>query len=141
MAINAIQELLRGGSPAEVAAEALQARRADPDYSLTPEDETLLSRWVLQCGAASDALVALLAAAVAATPWVSQFGASAQFGVGEASDPYVRACRAECMLAALVLHVDGGDVNFIDEDRIEVLRDAPPRDVVEAVREAAGAAT
>ena len=91
----------------------------------------------MQCGAASDALVALLSAVVDANSWITQFGATAQFGVGEPSDPYVRACRAECMLAALVLHVEGAAVDFVDDDRLEVLRDAPTAAAVEAVRAAA----
>jgi len=65
----------------------------------------------------------------------------ADFGVGKDSDPYVRACRAECMLAALILHVERGDVNFVDDDRIEVLRDAPDAQAVEAVRAAANSFT
>ena len=141
MVINAIQDMLSGQNAGAVAANALQARRADPDYTLTADEEALLTRWVAQCAAASDALEALLVAAVAATPWVSQFGATASFGVGEATDPYVRASRAECMLASLILHVDGGDVNFIEEDRLEVLQDAPPREAIEAVRAAAATAT
>lgn len=87
---------------------------------------------------ARGALQALLESAVSSTPWVSEFGMSADFGVGEAKDPYVRACRAECMLAALVLHVEQGSVNFVDEDRVEVLRDAPDAATVEAVRAATG---
>ena len=122
-----------------MAASALEARRADPDYTLTPEEEALLTRWVVQCGDAGDSLVALLNAAVEATPWIGQFKMTASFGVGEASDPYVRASRAECMLAALILHVDGGEVSFIEEDRLEVLRDAAPADAVDAVRVACAA--
>ena len=136
MVINALQDLVKGGSASDVASTALEARRADPDYTLTADEEALLTRWVLQCGAASDALVALLSAVVDANSWITQFGATAQFGVGEPSDPYVRACRAECMLAALILHHDGGEVNFIDEDRLEVLA-AAPAEAVEAVRAAA----
>ena len=136
--INAIQDLLRGDvSPSDVAASALEARRADPDYSLTDDEEARLRRWVLQSGAAAAELVAALDAAVEATPWVSKFGATASFGVGDVSDPYVRACRAECMLALLIFYVDKSDVAFVDEDRLEVLRDAPPEDAVEAVRAAA----
>ena len=142
MVINAIQDLLGSGdaSAAEVANGALKARQADPDYSLTAEDESMLTRYVLQAGGAMDEIVALLEAAVAATPWVSQFKMSPSYGVGEVSDPYVRACRAECMLAVIVLHVDGHEVDFIDEERIEVLRDAAPAETMEAVRKAAKAA-
>ena len=140
MVINAVQELLRGGAPDDVANSALEARNADPDYALTSDEEARLRRLVTQCGAASDELIALLDATVAATPWVGKFGASASFGVGDAADPYVRACRAECMLALLILHVDGGDVAFIDEERLEVLRDAPPGEALDAVRQAAASA-
>ena len=136
MVINAVQELLGGVEPSEAATSAIDARRADPDYSLTSEEEALLTRWVTQCGAAGDDLTALLGAAVDATPWITRFGATAQFGVGDASDPYVRACRAECMLAVLILHVDGGEVSFIDEDRLEVLQEAPPAEAIAAVRAA-----
>jgi hypothetical protein len=142
MVINAIQELLGTGdaSAAEVASSALKARQADPDYSLTAEDEAMLTRCVLQVGGAAEEIVALLEAAVAATPWVAQFKMTPSYGVGKVSDPYVRACRAECMLAAIVLHVDGREVDFIDEERIEVLRDAAPAENIEAVRKAAKAA-
>ena len=44
------------------------------------------------------------------------------------------------MLAAIVLHVDGREVDFTDEERIEVLRDAAPAENIEAVRKAAKAA-
>jgi len=41
------------------------------------------------------------------------------------------------MLAAFILHVERGSVSFVDEDRIEVLRDAPDASAVDAVRAAA----
>ena len=67
----------------------------------------------------------LLTDAVAAAGWVTDFGAEIDFGIGDLSNPYVRLTRAECMLAALVLHVEGRAVDFIDADRVEVLKDAP----------------
>ena len=97
----------------------------------------LLTERVQRVGAARDALQTLLESAVLSTPWVSKFGMAADFGVGADGDPYVRACRAECMLAAFILHVERGSVSFVDEDRIEVLRDAPDASAVEAVRAAA----
>ena len=42
-------------------------------------------------------------------------GAASTFGVGAAADPLARLCRAECMLAALIL-ARGGAVDFIDAD-------------------------
>ena len=56
--------------------------------------------------------------------------------MGAASDPYAKLCRAECMLALLILHVEGGAVDFVDEDRLEVLRDAPPKDAIDGLRAA-----
>ena len=120
-----------------MAASAIAARQADPDYALSAEDESLLTQRVLQVDRASDEITALLEATVAATPWIAQFKMTSSYGVGELSDPYVRACRAECMLAVVVIHVDGGEVDFIDEDRIEVLRDAAPAENVESLRKAA----
>ena len=134
--INAVQELLSGGAPDKVAASAIEARAADPDYELTTDEEALLRRWVTQCGTASNELTALLEATVEATPWIAKFKMTPQYGVGDPKDPYVRSCRAECMLAALILHVDGGEVSFIDEDRLEVLKDAPPSASIDAVRAA-----
>ena len=58
------------------------------------------------------------------------------FGVGAASDPYVRLCRAECMLALIMLHVEETDVRFVDEERLEVLRDAAPAAMVEELKSA-----
>jgi hypothetical protein len=135
--INAIQEMLRESRPdANAFAErALAARSADPDYVLADEEATLLRTRIAGVAAASDALVALLHAAVEATPWVTKFGAAKDFGVGELSDPYVRLCRAECMLAALVWICEGGGVSFIEGDRMEVLQ-AAPADAVEAVKKA-----
>ena len=136
MMINAIQDLLADASTAsagDVVAAALRARAADTDYTLTAEEEDLIERRVTQVSAANKPLVAMLEAAVAANPWVSQFGATASFGVGDVSDPYVRICRAECMLAALLLHVEGAAVEFLEEDRLEVLQDAPSAEMVEAV--------
>lgn len=116
-----------------VVALVAQAREADPDYALTAEESAMLTRRVMQANGASGELVALLEAAVEGTPWVGKFGATASLGVGEATDPYVRMSRAECMLAALVLHVDGGEVNFVDEERVEVIRDGPSPEAVQAV--------
>ena len=137
MAINAVQELLRGDDAAAVAERAVAARAADPDYALAADEEALLRQRVARVAASQAALLALLEAAVAATPWVAKFGASKDFGIGPEADPYVRACRAECMLAALVLHVEGAAVDFVDDDRLEVLRDAPS-EAVAALRKAAG---
>ena len=78
----------------------------------------------------------LLEQVVADTPWIEQFGMGAEYGVGELSNPYVRACRAECMLAVLMLHLEHAPVEFIDADRLEVLRDAPSEASVQAVRTA-----
>jgi len=138
--INAIQELLTndGRASADAVAEAaLHARRADPDYTLTAAEEQLLTSRVLRVGAARGALLTLLEAAVAATPWVTKYAAEASFGLGSLADPYVAACRAECMLGALVLHAEGGTVAFLDEERLEVLRGAAPPAAISAVRAAA----
>ena len=97
----------------------------------------LLKQRVLRVDAAQDALYTLLELAVAATPWVTRFGAEAQFGIGKPSDPYVRLCRAECMLALVILHVEQRAVDFLEEERLEVLRDAVTSDAVDAVRAAA----
>ena len=138
MIINALQDLLKdeANDPQAVAGKALAARAADPDYSLTEGEADLLTRRVVQCHAVRKQLMALLEAAVDATPWVRQFGATASIGVGDDKDPYVRACRAECMLAALILHVDGDEVDFLDEERLEVVRDGPPDDAVRLLKQA-----
>jgi hypothetical protein len=136
--INAIQDMLRDRkSDANAIAErALAARSADPDYILADDEATLLRTRIAGVAAASPALVALLHAAVDATPWVTKFGAAKDFGVGEMSDPYVRLCRAECMLAVFMWVCESREVSFIEEDRMEVLR-AAPADAVQAVRKAA----
>jgi len=135
--INAIQDMLKESKPDAnaIAERALAARSADPDYILADEEATLLRTRIAGVAAASDALVALLHAAVDATPWVTKFGAAKDFGVGELSDPYVRVCRAECMLAALLWICESQEVSFIEEDRMKVLQ-AAPADAVEAVRKA-----
>ena len=102
-----------------------QKRRADPDYIMTSEDEALLTRRVVQTDAASKELLALLQALVDETPWIPQFGAASSFGIGQPMDPYCRLCRAECMLALLILHVEEAQVNFLEEDRLEVLANVP----------------
>lgn len=142
MVINAVQKLLCSDQAAEAVAEqAVLDRAADPDYALSDEEQRQLRWQVLRVGAAAVPLVALLEGAVQRTPWVVKYGASNTFGVGDAQDPYVRACRAECMLAALILHADAAEVNFIDEERLEVLRDAPTDEDIAAVRAAAATAT
>ena len=93
---------------------------------MTSEEEALLTRRVVQVDAASDELLALLQALVDETPWIRQFGAALSFGIGPPADPYCRLCRAECMLALLILHVEKGKVSFVEEDRLEVLADVPP---------------
>ena len=86
-----------------------------------------------------------------------------QFGVGDAKDPYVCICRAECMLAVLLLvrrrstlgnhhshralclpvdaraqHVEGRPVNFLDEERLEALSGAPTTTAIGEVKRAVG---
>mmetsp|Transcript_7064 Transcript_7064/g.21716 ORF Transcript_7064/g.21716 Transcript_7064/m.21716 type:complete len:192 (-) Transcript_7064:168-743(-) len=133
--INAIQDMLMSSNPdgVAIAERALAARSADPDYQLTNEEASLLRSRIGGVTATSEALVHLIQAAVDANPWVTKFGATKDFGIGELSDPYVRMCRAECMLAAFVIICEDGDVNFVDEDRLEVLRDAP-EEAVNAVK-------
>lgn len=89
-------------------------------------------------GTALEELLALLTGIVSRTSWVTQFSMTADFGVGDPKDPYVRACRAECMLATLLLFVEDVEVRFIDEDRLQVLQDAPTSEEVRAVRLALG---
>ena len=59
---------------------------------------------------------------------IVRFGAGQTFGQGDPRNPYVRMCRAECMLAAYMLHVERGqhgEVDFLEEERLGALRDAP----------------
>ena len=83
---------------------------------------------ILQVGRALVPLHDALEQVVEDTPWIDQFGMGADLGMGDVASPYVRACRAECMLALLMLHSERVEVNFIDSDRLEVLRDAPSSD-------------
>ena len=134
--INAVQELLLGELDAAAVAErAVAARAADPDYTLTEDEVKLLTQRVERVGAARGPLEALLAAIVDGDPSIRKYGMEKDYGVGDVADPYVRACRAECMLALLLLHVEALPVDFIDEDRLELL-DCEASAAVEAVREA-----
>jgi len=142
MIINAVQSLLAGSAPAvEVAATAIEARAADPDYSLTTEEQALFTQRLLRIEKAKEALTTLLESIVTLTPWINKFKAAPSFGIGAASDPLARLCRAECMLALIILHVEGGRVDFVDEDRLEVLRDSPTPQDVEMLRAAAAASS
>ena len=134
--INAVQELLLGELDAAAVAErAVAARAADPDYTLTEDEVKLLTQRVERVGAARGPLEALLAAIVDGDPSIRKYGMEKDYGVGDVADPYVRACRAECMLALLLLHVEALPVDFIDEDRLELL-DCEASAEVEAVRDA-----
>ena len=134
--INAVQELLLGELDAAAVAErAVAARAADPDYTLTDDEVKLLTQRVERVGAARGPLEALLAAIVDGDPSIRKYGMEKDYGVGDVADPYVRACRAECMLALLLLHVEALPVDFIDEDRLELL-DCEASAEVEAVRDA-----
>ncbi|KAL1495141.1 hypothetical protein AB1Y20_017007 [Prymnesium parvum] len=138
LAINAIQSVVCGGEAAAAAAQkAIEARVNDPDYVLSSDEQRQLRRLITQVGAARVPLLEALQAAVTATPWIEQFGMAPQFGLGDEKDPYVCLCRAECMLALLLLHVEGTPVNFIDEDRLEVLRDTPDEATIDRLRRAA----
>ena len=133
--INALQDVLRleegdADGASAVLGRTLATRDADPDYEVTAEEADLLTRRLLGVSALRPELGRLLEAVVGAHGWIRQFGAEASFGVGAATDPYVRMCRAECMLAAYMLHVERApaeDVDFVDEDRRDALRDAPAR--------------
>ena len=120
------------------AAPALEGRRADPDYVLDADEESQLTQRVASVEAASSELLELLQMLVNACPWISKFNAMPSFGIGSVNDPYCRLCRAECMLALLILHVEGGQVSFLEEERLEVLSDVPPsaETALEAVRTA-----
>lgn len=93
-----------------------------------------LTRRVLAVGAALEPLHALLEQVAADTPSIEKYKMEGDYGLGDVADPYVRACRAECMLAVLMLHLERAEVEFIDADRLEVLRDAPSGASVQAVR-------
>ena len=140
MIINAVAKLLSGdgGDSSQVAAAALEGRRADPDYVLDADEESQLTQRVASVAAASSELLELLQMLVNACPWISKFNAMPSFGIGSVNDPYCRLCRAECMLALLILHVEGGQVSFLEEERLEVLSDVPPsaETALEAVRTA-----
>lgn len=136
MIINAIQDLLRGKEPGAVVERAVQGRRADPDYELADSEQRLMEQRILQVGRALVPLHGALEQVVADTPWIDQYGMGADLGMGDVANPYVRACRAECMLAVLMLHLERVEVNFIDSDRLEVLRDAPSSASLRAVRAA-----
>lgn len=96
----------------------------------------LMEQRILQVGRALVPLHGALEQVVADTPWIDQYGMGADLGMGDVANPYVRACRAECMLAVLMLHLERVEVNFIDSDRLEVLRDAPSSASLRAVRAA-----
>ena len=93
---------------------------------------------ILKVGRALVPLHGVLQQVVADTPWIDKYGMGDQYGMGDVANPYVRACRAECMLALLILHVEGGQVSFLEEERLEVLSDVPPsaETALEAVRTA-----
>ena len=130
-----MQELLLGELDAAAVAErAVAARAADPDYTLTEDEVELLTQRVERRRGARP-LEALLAAIVDGDPSIRKYGMEKDYGVGDVADPYVRACRAECMLALLLLHVEALPVDFIDEDRLELL-DCEASAEVEAVRDA-----
>ena len=93
----------------------------------------LMEQRILQVGRALVPLHDALEQVVEDTPWIDQFGMGADLGMGDVANPYVRACRAECMLALLMLHLERVEVNFIDSDRLEVLRDAPSSDSLSEV--------
>ena len=98
--------------------------------------DRLLTQRIMQVGGALVPLQGVLEQAVADNSWIEQFGMGADFGMGDPADPYVRACRAECMLAVLMLHLEQVDVNFIDSDRLEVLRGVGASSSLQAVRTA-----
>ena len=98
--------------------------------------DRLMEQRILKVGRALVPLHGVLKQVVADTPWIDKYGMGDQYGMGDVANPYVRACRAECMLAVLMLHLERVEVNFIDSDRLEVLRDAPSSASLQAVREA-----
>ena len=96
----------------------------------------LLKKRIVQVGSALEELQLLLEGTVRRTEWVTQYQLSKDFGIGDPQDPYVCACRAECMLAALLLFVEGTKVKFIDAEGLEVLQGAPTPNEIQAVVEA-----
>ena len=127
MIINAIQDVLRAerGCSLRVAEEAIDRRKADPDYVLTSEEETHLKMMVQKIDVARDELFHVLKEATDQTPWIHKFGCSNDFGVGSEEDVYNHACRAECLLAILIIHFTDGTVDFLDDERLQVLNLAP----------------
>mmetsp|Transcript_21223 Transcript_21223/g.41404 ORF Transcript_21223/g.41404 Transcript_21223/m.41404 type:complete len:204 (+) Transcript_21223:452-1063(+) len=132
--INAIQDLLMLEQPTiddarGVVRKTIVSRNVDPDYNMTAAEEKLVEGRMFAIAAAVGELSDLLEQVVESTPWIVKYGALADFGIGQLSDPYVRMCRAECLLAILMLHVEArpdGEVDFIDEDRLGPLRNAAP---------------
>ena len=112
----------------------LSVMSARSPVALPPD--RLLTQRIMQVGGALVPLQGVLEQAVADNSWIEQFGMGADFGMGDPADPYVRACRAECMLAVLMLHLEQVDVNFIDSDRLEVLRGVGASSSLQAVRTA-----
>ena len=137
--INACRRALEGEDGAAVCAEIAAARAADVDadtIALRPSEEAALRRRVLGTAARQAALGAALAAAVDAHPWIRKYKSTADFGLGD--DDYAKLCRAENLLALYMLHVEGAgaEVDFLPEDRLEVLAGAEVVAVAEGAEEA-----
>ena len=130
--INSIQDLLLSPErdPSQALKRMLEARKADPDYQLTERDVGIVTNRMLAVSGSFEPLMSLIHSCVDATPWVTKYGSEADFGVGDVADPYVRMKRAECMLGAFIMHVEDGDIDFLEEDRLEVLSRAPDEAVL-----------
>ncbi|CAM9313572.1 unnamed protein product [Choristocarpus tenellus] len=121
-----VRVFFKGKNAATAVEDVLEERGSSEEWQLTNDERELVQHRVYGVSDNLQELRFLLATVVARNPFIAKYGMESEYGVGAdlESNPLTQMNHAECLLALYILYKEGmkGTVNFIDTEKLDVLR-------------------